>query len=166
MSIYEKLWALPENVKDVIQDLGDYLQYGLPILTLVLSLFFMPHHFLWVYVGYFAVSMAVMMLAKALFNNDRPREVEDSEDPDDNPDLDLDWSPDAGNSVYSGHTSAAVCGAYPAFYIDPWLGGVMIILACFVGFSRIVAKAHWIRDVVLAFVVNLILWVGVVYFFL
>lgn len=166
MSIYEKLWALPEATRDVIRECGDYLQYILPITTLVLSYFFMDHHFLYVYIGYFVVCMAIMMLSKAIFNNPRPREVEDSEDPDDNPDLDLDWSPDEGNSAYSGHSSSAVCGAYPAFCIDPWLGSVMIILVCFVGFSRIVAKAHWIRDVVLAFVVNLILWVGTVYIFL
>lgn len=166
MSVYEKLWALPESVKAVIKDWGDYLQYILPILTLVLSIFFMSHHFLWVYVGYFAVSMAVMMLAKALFDNDRPREVEDSEDPDDNPDLDLDWSPDEGNSFFSGHSSSAMSGAIPAIWINPWLGAFMVVLACFVGFSRIVAKAHWIRDVVCAFASSAVLWGIAVYFFL
>ena len=166
MSIYEKLWALPENVKDVIQDWGDYLQYILPILTLVLSIFFMSHHFLWVYVGYFAVSMAVMMLSKAIFNNPRPREVEDFEDPDDNPDVDLDWSPDEGNSLMSGHSAAAMSGAIPAIWINPWLGAFMVVLACFVGFSRIVAKAHWIRDVVCAYASSAVLWGIAVYFFL
>lgn len=166
MSIYEKLWALPESVKDVIKDWGDYLQYILPILTLVLSIFFMSHHFLWVYVGYFAVSMAVMMLSKAIFNNPRPREVEESEDPDDNPDVDLDWSPDEGNSLMSGHSASAMSGAIPAIWINPWLGAVMVVLACFVGFSRIVAKAHWIRDVVTAFVSSAVLWGIAVYFFL
>lgn len=166
MSIYEKLWALPESVKDVIKDWGDYLQYILPILTLVLSIFFMSNHFLWVYVGFFAVSMAVMMLSKAIFNNPRPREVEESEDPDDNPDVDLDWSPDEGNSLMSGHSASAMSGAIPAIWINPWLGAAMVVLACFVGFSRIVAKAHWIRDVVTAFVSSAVLWGIAVYFFL
>lgn len=166
MSIYEKLWAIPEETRDVIKDCGDYLQYILPITTLVLSYFFMDHHFLYVYVGYFAVCMALMMLSKAIFNNPRPREVEDSEDPDDNPDLDLDWSPDAGNSFFSGHSCSAMAGAIPALWINPWLGAVMVVLAVFVGFSRIVAKAHWLRDVLVAFATASVLWGVAVYFFL
>ena len=166
MSIYEKLWALPEATRDVIQNCGDYLQYILPITTLVLSYFFMDHHFLYVYIGYFVVCMAIMMLSKAIFNNPRPREVEDSEDPDDNPDVDLDWSPDEGNSLMSGHSAAAMSGAIPALWINPWLGAVMVVLAVFVGFSRIVAKAHWIRDVLVAFVTAIVLWGVAVYFFL
>lgn len=162
MSIYEKLWALPIDLKEKITKAGDYLQKIIPITTLLVALVFMPHHFVWVYVGYFAVVMALMSLLKAMFNNPRPREV----GTDDNPDLDLDWSPDEGNTFVSGHSSAGFGGALPAFWINPWLGAVLFVLACFVGFSRVVAKAHWIRDVVGAFVLAAGLWWVAVYFFL
>ena len=158
MSIYEKLWAIPEDTRNKIREWGDKLQVYIPVITLGFCACMMTNQFSIWYVIYFALCMLMMVLIKALFNNPRPREIEGSEDPDDNPDLDLEWSPTEGQSFLSGHSSSASAGAWVAFSINPWLGVVLLVLALFVGFSRIVAKAHWIRDVVCAFIMTGAIW--------
>lgn len=158
MSIYEKLWAIPEETRDKIREWGDELQVYIPVTTLGFCACMMTNQFSIWYVVYFALCMLIMAIVKAIFNNPRPCEIEDSEDPDDNPDLDLDWSPTEGQSFCSGHEMASSAGAWVAFYINPWLGAVLMVLAIFVGFSRIVAKAHWFRDVFTSWALSGIIW--------
>lgn len=160
MSIYEKLWAWPENVKDIITQAGDYLQYILPIAFITYQACFGTHDVSIKFILALGTALALMSLIKGLFNNDRPREV----GTDDNPDLDFDWSPREGNSFVSGHSTAAMTSALAFFHINVYVGIATVLLAIFVGFSRIVAKAHWIRDVVCAFILSLI--VSYAYYFL
>lgn len=110
----------------------------------------------------FVIAMIIMSLCKALFNAPRPREVEG----DDNPDLKLDWTPRDFNSFVSGHTMSAMVGGIFWFQIDPWLGVVGVALAVITGLSRIIAKAHWLRDVVGSTIVATILYVIDVLYFL
>lgn len=160
MSIYEKVWAWPEEIKDLIAKTGDYLQYILPIVFITYQACFGQHNVSINFVLSLATALALMSLIKGLFNNDRPREV----GTDDNPDLDFDWSPREGNSFVSGHSTAAMTSALAYFCINAYAGSIAVLLAIFVGFSRIVAKAHWIRDVVCAFILSLIVFY--LYFFL
>lgn len=160
MSIYEKVWAWPEEIKDLIAKAGDYLQYILPIVFITYQACFGQHNVSINFVLSLATALALMSLIKGLFNNDRPREIEG----DDNPDLDFDWSPKEGNSFVSGHSTAAMTSALAYFCINAYAGSIAVLLAIFVGFSRIVAKAHWIRDVVCAFILSLIVFY--LYFFL
>lgn len=147
--LYLKIWSWPEDIKEKIGDIGDWLQYLLPISFLVYCLFAFGLHGLTIYfVGYFVCCVATSSLIKALFNNLRPREWDDiSKTPQISPDMDFDWSPTEGNSFCSGHTTASFAGALPWFLIEPVVGVVGVFLACFVGFSRMVVKAHWLRDV-------------------
>lgn len=48
------------------------------------------------------------------------------------------------------HTMASFAGALPWLLVNPWIGALAILLACFVGFSRIVVMAHWLRDVLMS----------------
>lgn len=162
MSIYEKLWSISEDIKEDIQDTGDYLQYALPIFFISYQACFGTNHVSQIFAVSLAVALLLMTLIKGLFNNPRPREV----NTDDNPDLDLDWSPDEGNSFVSGHSTAAMCGGIWMFQIN-WLFGVLgVILALFVGFSRIVVKAHWLRDVLIAYLLVIINYAICVFYFL
>ena len=123
---------------------------------------FGTNHLAIVFVATFAVAMIIMSLCKALFSAPRPREVEG----DDNPDLKLDWSPRDFNSFVSGHTMSAMVGGIFWFQIDPWLGVVGVALAVITGLSRIIAKAHWLRDVIGSTIVATILYVVDVLYFL
>lgn len=161
MSIYEKLWAWPENVRETITEAGDILQYILPIFFIAYQACFGTHLVSIVFVLSLGTALILMSLIKAIFNNARPREL----NTDDNPDLDLDWSPTEGNSFVSGHSTAAMTSALAYFYINEYFGAVAVLLAVFVGFSRIVAKAHWLRDVLCAFALSAAIVLLYYYFF-
>ena len=161
-SFYNKLWSIKESIKDDIKSIGDYLQYVTPIVFIVYSACFLDNHTSRVFVCAFAVAMIIMSLLKALFNVSRPREVEGT----DNPDLDLDWSPDEGNSWPSGHTMSAMMGGVFWFQINEWIGLLGIALGLFTGLSRIIAKAHWLRDVLTSTVISVVIYAVCVLYFL
>lgn len=146
---YKKLWSWPDEIKDKIGDIGDWLQYMLPISFLIYCLFMFGLHGLTVYfIGFFVCCVGTSTLMKMLFNNLRPREWDDvSSTPENSPDMDFDWSPLEGQSFTSSHSASAFGGAVPWFLVNPFIGVIATLLACFVGFSRIVVKAHWLRDV-------------------
>lgn len=157
---YNFIWNLKD--KDKIETVGDVLQIFIPLMTLIHFLFAGMFHESIVYVIAFLIAMGISEILKILFNNPRPRQVDTT----DNPDLDLDWSPDEGNSFVSGHTMAAMTGALFWCSID-WFGAViMILLACVVGFSRMAVKAHWLRDVLGSTVISILVYVISWYYFL
>ena len=161
MSLYTKLQGIKESIKQDIKELGDKLQFFTPIAFIVWCACFGTNHLAIVFVVTFVIAMIIMSLCKALFNAPRPREVEG----DDNPDLKLDWSPRDGNSWISGHSLSAFLGGIFWFQIDPILGCVGALLGLITGLSRIIAKAHWIRDVVSSVILSVILYgIDLVYF--
>lgn len=64
------------------------------------------------------------------------------------------------------HTMASFAGALPWLLVNPWVGALAILLACFVGFSRMVVMAHWLRDVLMsiafavAYFVIIVFWIA------
>lgn len=162
MNIYEKLWSMSEDIKDDIKSLGDYLQYATPMIFIIYEACFGSHNTSRIFCITFVISLIIMSVLKALFNNPRPREVETS----DNPDLDLDWSPRDGNSFPSGHTMSAMVGGVFWFEIDPYVGILGIGLGLFTGLSRVIAKAHWFRDVLTSTLIACILYIVAKVYFL
>jgi membrane-associated phospholipid phosphatase len=63
------------------------------------------------------------------------------------------------------HTMASFAGALPWLLVNPWIGALAILLACFVGFSRMVVMAHWLRDVLMSIVLSS-LYFGLIYFWI
>lgn len=161
-SFYNKLWSIKESIKDDIKSVGDYLQYITPMVFIIYSACFLDNHVSRVFVCAFAAAMIIMSLLKALFNAPRPRETQGT----DNPDLDLDWSPDEGNSFVSGHTASSLMGGIFWFQINEWMGLLGIALGLFTGLSRIIAKAHWLRDVIGAIILDVAIYVICVLYFL
>lgn len=60
---------------------------------------------------------------------------------------------------------ASFAGALPWVLVNPWIGALAILLACFVGFSRMVVMAHWLRDVLMSIVLSS-LYFGLIYFWI
>ena len=155
MSIYDKLWSIKESVKADIVSLGDKLQLLTPVLFIIYQACYGSHHTAKVFVVAFALNMIICSLLKAIFNNPRSRETEG----DKNPDLDIDWSPNEGNSFPSGHTASAMIGAFFWFEINTYVGIVGLALGVITALSRIIAKAHWLRDVVTSAIIACIIYV-------
>lgn len=161
-SFYNKLWSMKESIKEDIESLGDYLQYITPIGFIIYSACFLDNHTSKVFVCAFAVAMLIVVILKAIFDAPRPREVGTT----DNPDLDLDWSPTDGNSWPSGHTASALMGGIFWFQINDWAGYCGVALGLITGLSRIIAKAHWVRDVVTSLIISIVIYVICVLYFL
>jgi membrane-associated phospholipid phosphatase len=98
-----------------------------------------------------------------IFNNIRPSEDESNTKA---PAMDLDWSPSEGNSFPSGHTMAAVCGGVFWFEISFYMGVLGLFLGLLTGASRVIAKKHWLRDVLTSTSVSISLYLMATYFFL
>lgn len=156
---YLKLWSWDETFRQRIGKVGDTLQYLLPIAFLAYCVATYGWSGLTIdYALYFGCVMATSTLFKIAFNNIRPRDWDDvSDTPQISPEMNLQWSPREGQSFTSSHTAAAFGGALPWFVVNPWIGVIATILATVVGFSRIVVKAHWLRDVLGAIAIA-ILW--------
>lgn len=144
MRLYDKLWNIKESVKADITSLGDKLQLLTPVLFIIYQACYGNHQTAKVFVVAFTLTMVICSLLKAIFNNPRPRDTEGNT----NPDLDLDWSPSEGNSFPSGHTASAMIGAFFWFEINAYAGIVGLALGVITALSRIIAKAHWLRDVI------------------
>ena len=163
---YLKIWSWPDNVRTSIGDWGDFFQYLLPISFAFYSLAFFGWHAFLMFIGFFLLCVGTSTLLKGVFNNVRPREWKDHTDhPEISPDMDLEWSQKEGNSFCSGHTMASFAGALPWVLVNPWIGALAILLACFVGFSRMVVMAHWLRDVLMSIVLSS-LYFGLIYFWI
>lgn len=158
---YTKLWNIKESVKKDIKKLGDYMQFITPVAFLVYIACFGDTTLGRVFCAAYIAGTIIQVLLKALFNNPRPREVDTTN----NPDLDLDWSVGEGDSFPSGHTMSAMVGGIFWFEINWCIGLIGIGLGLVTGLSRIIAKAHWLRDVLTSTVVAVILYAAA-YFYL
>lgn len=159
---YTKLWSIKESVKDDIKSAGDYIQYITPIFFISYSACFLTNQVSRVFVLSFIIALLIMTFLKGITNAPRPREIEGT----DNPDLDLDWSPDEGNSWPSGHTISAMTGGIFWFQINEWAGIIGVCLGLFTGLSRIIAKAHWLRDVCTSSAIAVIIYLVDLKYFL
>ena len=162
MSIYDKLWSIKDSVKEDLTALGDNLRFALPVAFIVTQACFGDHNTSRVFCIALVIALALMSLLKGLFNSPRPRETTDNEAPE----LELDWSPDEGNSFVSGHTTSAMLGGLFFFEFGVIYGIIGVVLGALTGLSRVVSKAHWIRDVVGASVLELIIYVVCKLYFL
>lgn len=162
MNVYDKLWSIKDSIKADLTSLGDDLRIYLPVAFITYEACFGDHHTARVFVIALAVALALMSLLKGLFNSPRPRETTDNEAPE----LDLDWSPNEGNSFVSGHTTSAMLGGLFFFEFGLMYGIIGVVLGALTGLSRVVSKAHWIRDVVGASALSLIIYVVCKLYFL
>lgn len=161
-NFYLKLWNIKDSIKEDIKKLGDKVQYITPIGFLAYVACFGTHQLGIIFCVTFIISMIILSLLNALFNNPRPREVEGTE----NPDLNLDWSPSDGNSFPSGHTMSAMMGGVFWFQIGLLPGILGVLLGAFTGISRVIARAHWLRDILTSSIVSVLLYLIVVIFIL
>lgn len=161
--LYEYLWSWPEKVKEKIRKIGDFLQIGVPFAWFVYVIAIGSWNLLAVSAATFVVSLGLYLLLNAIFNNTRPKETPELTSP---PDMDVDWSPTIGNSFPSGHTMGAFAGGIWWFQMNPILGILGVALGVFTGFSRVVAKAHWVRDVLTSMGIATILYVIAILCFL
>lgn len=163
---YRKIWSWPENIKSTIGDWGDFFQYFLPISFAVYAIAFLGWNGLSTFVVFFIGCVATSTLMKYLFNNIRPCDwAKQTDHPEISPNMNWDWSPKEGQSFCSGHTMASFAGALPWFTVDVWAGVIAVFLASFVGFSRMVVQAHWLRDVLMSITFALI-YFGLIYYWL
>ena len=142
-SFYKYLWSIPEKYSKIIEKIGDVLQIILPSSFLVYVILFGSTLLLKVYCIAFFIAIMLVQLTKCIFNNPRPYQVEGFKNPKPN----VDWSPIDGNSLMSGHTAISCLGSLFWFTINPIYGIIGLMLGLFVGLSRIIAKMHWLRDV-------------------
>lgn len=166
--IYNKLWSINQETKNKLKEAGDLLRYLTSIIFITYSACFLDNHTSRIFVISLGIALLLMEAIKWIFNNPRPREWDDNpnNDPTDNPDLDLDWSPKEGNSFISGHVTGAMYGGL-WWFIAGWEWGILgVLLGVVTAISRIVVKAHWIRDVVCASVLSLIVFLVSTYYFL
>jgi len=128
---------------------GDYMQKVLPALALVVSLILSYKDCLSDYVIPFVIGTVLIQVFKFVTYTPRPSQ----QTPMDNPwrwrAVQFKWSPNDGDSFMSGHTGAAFGGAWFIALMTPlWIGLPIMLLASTVGLSRILCKAHYVRDVV------------------
>lgn len=155
---YQTVWNLSESFTNTLGNLGDKMQYVLPIVPLVYFLgeFLLGFGYvhLLVYVISYVVCMATVIILKYLFDAKRPRTVIAEGNDGVNPDLPLNPGVETNKSFCSGHAMSAVCGGLFCFFMTFGLAPVGYILGLagwtlgvLTGFSRIVKRAHWARDV-------------------
>jgi membrane-associated phospholipid phosphatase len=163
---YLKMWGIKESLKNDIVKLGDYLQLVTPIVFLIYSSCFLGTYISRVFIVSYIIANIIQVLLKSLFNNPRPSETEGT----DNPDLNFDWSVNEGESFPSGHTMSAMIGGVfwllmPKCGNIPFLGIFGILLGVITGISRVIAKAHWLRDILTSSLISgIIYWIAYTYY--
>ena len=163
---YKKLWSIDDVTKDKIEKFGDKFQIIIPVTVLLVCLMqgynVGDYQLAVTYAVTFALSMGICQFLKTLFNNTRPRNTEGFV----NPKLEVDWSPTDGNSFPSGHTMSAMMGAMFAFEFGIVEGIVATLFAVGVAFSRMIVKAHWLRDVGTSTLIAIVLYAIVTIFYI
>lgn len=62
-----------------------------------------------------------------------------------------------GQSFPSRHTASAFLIAAACFYINPWLGGAVTVLAALVGISRFLSGMHYPSDIISAIFISVLI---------
>ena len=131
------------TVKEVnrLRSLGDLLQYAVPWAALLCVALEgeQLEAWRWLYIG--SITAVTTHILKYLFDF-----------------TSLGKRPDGGDgSMPSGHTSSAFMGAwFFLFEYDLVAAVISLILAALTGYSRVVAKRHWVRDVIAAAILALL----------
>ena len=152
--IYRVLWGVSDGVKSDLRKIGDNLQFITPIGVLLYGAFTGELKLLQVFILYYLGCTVIQVFLKWLVNNPRPNEIDTTV----NPALTLDWSVNKGDSFPSGHTMSAVSGGIFWFNICGYMGILGLVLGVFTAFTRLVVKAHWMRDVVTSGIIAIIMW--------
>lgn len=117
-----------------IKKSGDMGQFVVPIIAAIIPLMKQDHHALLEYASSWSATMGATYILKPLINTPRPIS--------------------GGMSFPSGHTAAAMGGAaFLQMHYGPYWGIPAYLAAGYVGFSRVYAQKHWVRDVVGATVI-------------
>jgi membrane-associated phospholipid phosphatase len=147
---YNRMWNMKESFREDLRKAGDYLQLVTPIGFLLWVAWQGEQRLAQVFIITYLICGVIQILLKSLFNNPRPNEVEGTN----NPNLNLDWSINVGESFPSGHTMSAMSGAMFWLEINPYVGAFGIFLGLTCGLSRIISKSHWLRDVLTSSVIS------------
>ena len=131
---FQEIW---DKIKDPdpiekLRGVGDLLQYAIPLGALfAIAVMSAPLAIMWAKVV--LVTAGITHGMKLLFNKTK-----------------LGKRPDGHEMSFpSGHTSGAFAGAWFIFFAwGPVAAVVPLVLASVVAVSRVLAKKHWIRDVV------------------
>jgi membrane-associated phospholipid phosphatase len=130
----DELWEKITNAStDTVEDIGDILQYALPVLGL-LSAVIMGNAGMWdAWLYALGGQAGLSTILKRLFNF-----------------TSIGTRPNGGdNAMPSGHTTAAFMGATFVYLSGAAPIAVVgaYVLAAFTGYSRVRANKHWWRDV-------------------
>jgi membrane-associated phospholipid phosphatase len=164
---YRTMWGFRKTpVGSLLIKVGDHSQTLTPVVFLTYSACRLGSPITKVFVISYAVGAVIQVSLKALFNNPRPNEVEGTV----NPPLKLGWSVNEGDSFPSGHTMSAMVGGI--FWLQmqnicgyPVMGIIGVLLGVVTGLSRIIARSHWLRDIVASWVTAAVIyWVAKTYF--
>lgn len=173
IDFYKIFWNFPKKYEDQLGKIGDILQYTNPIIVALYALGLSyynvvnqvdkPFNLLVVFICTYVATTIIQVVLKFLFDNPRPRDEIEKNNPGVNPDLNFNPKLDGHNSFPSGHTMSAMTGGMFWFQITfgiPTLGVLFGIIGFSLGiltaFSRIVKHAHWVRDVGFSIVVSMI----------
>lgn len=120
--------ALDDRAKWRIRKAGDHLQSLVPLITLA-AVFWSARELL----GLFALSFSLNLILTHAIKITSPRR-----------------RPKGGpRSFPSGHTASAAHGAaFMWLYVSPSVGAILAGVAVFVGASRVIARKHFVVDVV------------------
>jgi membrane-associated phospholipid phosphatase len=160
---YRTMWGLRKTpVGSILVKVGEHSQTLTPVAFFTYSACRLGSHITKVFVISYVVCGVIQLSLKALFNNPRPNEVEGTV----NPPLKLEWSNKKGESFPSGHTMSAIAGGIFWFQMQnicgyPVMGIIGVLLGIVTGLSRIISRAHWLRDVVASWVTAAVVyWVA------
>lgn len=130
----DELWEYiqTDDGRSKLEKVGDLLQYVLPWGAFIVVALLTPHNAIPVLIAN-AIIAGIVSILKHLSNYTPFGE-----------------RPNGGiNSFPSGHTSGAFSGAATILWVFGWQFAVVPLLAAaLTGLSRIMAKKHWLRDVI------------------
>lgn len=141
--IYYLVFFFISSIKaNSVEKIGDVLQIALPVSAGLIAIDKKDRVGVKQFVYGFSSTLAITYFLKATINNKRPN--------------------GGPHSFPSGHTSAAFSPASFLWYrYGAWYGAPAFILASYVGYSRVHANKHWVKDVL----AGAALGIGTSYFF-
>lgn len=134
--------------KKHIKLLGDVITIINPVSMLVLSYILNGIRGLVIFTIIYAISALISQILKGIFDAPRPR---------DSYGLHViyikKYSHNDGESFLSQHMmSASAPATYALFFSSIWIFVLYTIIACICGWTRVYVKAHWLLDVISAYI--------------